>query len=402
MTVEVLLKRGANSRTFNLDGKTPLHSAAPLTQGNQVKKSGYDPIVWQVQDHTQHGRWSRVKDHLDKGFDPFVTDWKGRTLLHMAAYLDKNDVQKESTAAVDEMAAEGVKMLLSKGAYPSRRDKDGNTPLHLAVIKGHSRTAEAILERYNAPMNEVNNEKESLLHLATHYEGTADEERDGPSCLSILLGFRDTKVDLQDSEGRTPLHVAAWLGDVRTAETLLKDRHNLHIPNFLNIMDEEGRTAFMSAVYYRNLEVAKLLLEKGADIHFGSARGPCSQDQRECELRFLEAVPLLLDMGVSPNITGYKRRSLLNVAAEVGDWVMAEKLLENKADVNHQTADGRTSLHLAAIAGSADVVYMLIEHKADVRIKDKSGRIAESYTKDETIMHSLRWGKIGQLLDRNA
>ena len=63
-------------------------------------------------------------------------------------------------------------------------------------------------------------------------------------------------------------------------------------------------------------------------------------------------------------------RTLLHLAP---NWKVAERLINEGADVNAQDNYGITPLRSAAHADSADLVKLLIAHGGDVNAKDNEG-----------------------------
>ncbi|WP_265033965.1 ankyrin repeat domain-containing protein [Wolbachia endosymbiont (group A) of Sicus ferrugineus] len=56
---------------------------------------------------------------------------------------------------------------IQKGADVNAKDKDGNTPLHLAAMKGKIDVVKILLE-YNADVNTKNNEGRTALYYAAN------------------------------------------------------------------------------------------------------------------------------------------------------------------------------------------------------------------------------------------
>lgn len=75
-----------------------------------------------------------------------------------------------------------------------------------------------------------------------------------------LLIREGAKPDLADSECRAPLHVAAYLGDMKFCQLLLDAEANV------NQVDIAGRTPLHVAVWEDNTDVVQFLLEKGAAV----------------------------------------------------------------------------------------------------------------------------------------
>jgi len=73
--------------------------------------------------------------------------------------------------------------------------------------------------------------------------------------------------DLRDSDGRTPLHVAAERGDVRIARALLDHGASL------DPREQEGQTPLHLAAEQGHAGVAQLLVRRGADIGTRDERG---------------------------------------------------------------------------------------------------------------------------------
>lgn len=137
-------------------------------------------------------------------------------------------------------------------------------------------------------------------------------------------------------EGRTPLHVAAYEGNLDAVRLLLQ--HGAHV----HAKDRYGRTPLLDAVQMDRHAVISALRQCGA--HLGAAN------------------PVL----------GEKLCS----AAAVGDVRRLESFRLAGADLGQRDLSGRTPLHVAAQLGRTSASLFLVSSGVDVRAKDMSGRTA--------------------------
>jgi|SRR5215471_5098375 len=109
------------------------------------------------------------------------------------------DPKKEIIKAAKKGSVESVKALLA--GHPGlldARDKDGSTPLHCAVWKGHPEMVEALINAgadVNA-RNENDHWGTTPLHAAAHANQAG---------IAQLLIDRGADLNAKDREGRTPL-----------------------------------------------------------------------------------------------------------------------------------------------------------------------------------------------------
>jgi len=109
------------------------------------------------------------------------------------------DPAKEIIKAAKSANVARIKELLAQdNSLIDARDKDGSTPLHCAVWKGHEDVV-ALLVRAGADVN-AHNENDhwgtTPLHAAAHANQTA---------IAQLLIDHGAEVNAKDREGRTPL-----------------------------------------------------------------------------------------------------------------------------------------------------------------------------------------------------
>ncbi|WP_145971879.1 ankyrin repeat domain-containing protein [Wolbachia endosymbiont of Cimex lectularius] len=131
---------------------------------------------------------------------------------------------------------EMVKLLLKKGAT-NVPNQYGQTPLHYAAERGHVQTVETLLKEGNADVDLQDKNGKTPLHRATGRKGEHIQ------VVAILLQEK-AKVNLQDKEGKTSLHYAAENEYTQIAEALLKKGADV------NVQDKDGRTPLYYAVYY--------------------------------------------------------------------------------------------------------------------------------------------------------
>src|SRR5215813_12625880 len=129
------------------------------------------------------------------------------------------DPAKEIIKAAKTGDVERVKNLLAiDKSLMAARDKDGSTPLHCAVWKGHQPVVEQLLK--------------SGADVNTHNEN--------------------------DHWGTTPLHAAAHANQAAIAQLLIDRGASV------NAKDREGRTPLFHTTFHKATAVAKLLAKHGA------------------------------------------------------------------------------------------------------------------------------------------
>jgi ankyrin repeat protein len=151
----------------------------------------------------------------------------------------------------------------------------------------------------------------------------------------------------------------------------------------------ENRTPLHSAAFYGDLELVQKLIEYDADISAEDRcrRTPVYNASEGCHSEYRSVIRLLLDYGVDINARTSFSWTPLYVAVDHGTLEAVRLLLERGA--NPLISDGSTPLHKASYTGRLEVVHLLLEHGADVKVEDKRGRtalqVAEEGRKDEVV-----------------
>lgn len=112
-----------------------------------------------------------------------------------------------------------VNLLLESGADPNYADPEGSQAIHYCAQhqKGHLTKAIELLENWGANLEALNNNRESILHLACQYAGQLSLFDFVTSLPAKLL---NRLANTTDSVGKTPLHHAARVGCMKTVSLL--------------------------------------------------------------------------------------------------------------------------------------------------------------------------------------
>ncbi|KAJ6437571.1 hypothetical protein O9K51_09777 [Purpureocillium lavendulum] len=196
------------------------------------------------------------------------------------------------------------------------------------------------------------------LHLAAYFGMCKAAET------LLQLGYSP---GLKDNHLYTPLWYAALAGHKSAVKLLLEAGADANVaaPRFC------GLTALQVAAKEGRLDVLKELLAAGADVNASAAKlAGRTAVQAAAESGHLEVVNELLSAGADVNAAAVnvKGRTALQAAAEGGHLDVIEKLLTAGADINAAGGPkiGRTALQAAAEGGRLEVVNKLLSAGADV------------------------------------
>ncbi len=299
-----------------------------------------------------------------------------------------------------------VKRLLSEGADPNKREKNGKTPLMEAAAYGYTDTMRVLLD-HGAEVNAADMVGWTALFWASFSRRTEAMR---------LLVTKGADVNAKDNEKKSALFWAASSGDADTAKTLLEKGARP------NAKDSHGWTPLMSAADLGHLDTVRVLVAKGADIQVKDKDGNTAMSLAE-KYKFTEIVAILqgashpaqeknakepskssspvgTSSGAVTPAAGTKnskasstspaqpsaipvpsKSELLNEkllqAAESGDTAEVLSLIRDGAGVNAVgNTYGNTALMKAAARGYTNTVKALLEKGAEVDARDNAGRTA--------------------------
>ena len=320
-----LLDHGADVHAHNADGQTPLHRVS-LNQ-RLISASGYKEANRLAQLLLERGADVNAQDKdqatplhlgsfmsnvettrvlLDHGANIHAKNIQGKTPLHI---VSQGDYYGYEPALVD--------LLLSRGADVNAQDNNQATPFLLASFCLKPEIAEKLFQN-GADVNAVSIHGQNAFHLLSQ-NLRYDNEKSGTRLGKLLL---EVGVDLngRDKDGRIPLHLAGFYGQVGVAEALLEGATQV------NATDISGHTPLHQVTL-----------------------GNRDYKQFGMNSWFLKEHP------------GRVLR-------------LAQRLLESGADVNAQNKDLDTSLHLASRLRLHDMARLLLKHGASVNVMNSEGK----------------------------
>ena len=415
---QLLLERGADVNGRRNDHQTPLHLASYYGNVEIVRlilDHGADPEVNAEGEKPLHrvsyGKYRSQEDGvrvaqllLERGADVNGRRNDHQTPLHLASYSGNVEIVRLllDHGADPEANAEGVmaekpmhkvsygkyrseedgvrvaQLLLERGADVNTRRNDHQTPLHLASYSGNVEIVHLLLNNGADP--EANAEGEKPLHRVSYGECRSKE---GGVRVAQLLLKRGADVNIRCNDHQTPLHFAAYFGNVEIVRLLLDHGADpeanaegrmgekpLHEVSYGECRSQEG-----------GVRVTQLLLERGADVN-------TRRNDHQMPLHLashygiVEIVRLLLDHGADPeaNAEGdLEEKPLHKVSygkyrSQEGGVRVAQLLLEHGVDVNTRRNDRWTPLHVASHFGTFEIVQVLIDHSAEVDAVDDFGK----------------------------
>jgi serine/threonine-protein phosphatase 6 regulatory ankyrin repeat subunit B len=246
--IQVLLDRQANIEIGNLNGRTPLISAAGYGDTEIV-----DLLL----------RYDADVGHANN---------KGATPLHLAVYANS-------------MVC--AHMLLTQGADLNAADVNGNSPLMLAFRCEDSDDMVAMLLDMKANVNSVSANGLTVLHRAISNENAG---------MVATLLRRGATVNHPLPDGATPLHTAVFLQNSEIVDILLQFQANVDRPM------ADGTAPLHSAVRMPSLDIAKRLLDHGCSqggaLHIAAERG--GYDHTKLLLRYKAEVNAVDRYGAAP------------------------------------------------------------------------------------------------------
>jgi hypothetical protein len=203
--------------------------------------------------------------------------------------------------------------------YFALYDKSPAAPLYYAALCGFHDLVEHLITKHPQDVNADGGHhvRPLVAALAGQHFQTAD-----------LLRHNGADLDVRGYEGRIPLHIAAYSGNLEVVRILIE-----YDPANINARDEAGETPLHWPSRGDNIKdgsVFRLLLEHGADVNAQSQIG----------------------------------RTPLHVASLMGKLEVVRLLLEHGADVEAKGNDGMTALEEAAVRGHDEIVKLLREHGA--------------------------------------
>lgn len=252
-----------------------------------------------------HGNRATIQELLEKEGSHFVylRDKNGDTPLHLACRTKKPD-QAEAM----------IKLLIKNGADINARNTYLATPLHIAIATENYAAATTLLQLPGIEPNYLNERSYTPLHEATFKRST--------SFIKLLLASPAILPNVATCDGATPLHFAAMWGFYPEAKLLLT--HPNTDPNAKqHAGDYVGATPLHFAALQAQPQIVALLLEKNADVSIIASQGLFKgftplhfAVMNPDTINVLKTVKLLLQAGANPNIPsalGKKPIDLTNV-----------------------------------------------------------------------------------------
>ena len=160
------------------------------------------------------------------------------------------------------------------------------------------------------------------------------------------------------------IHDAARQGNLEKVRTLVDSD-----PALVAAKDKGGETPLHWAAFSGNVDLVRFLLEKGAEVDARNGRGLTPLAFTALKGR-TPAAGLLIERGADVNVRNALNMTPLIIAAEQGSMELVGKLIAAGADVGIESRIG-TALHRAAFKGQTEVIQVLLKAGAKTEVMSR-------------------------------
>lgn len=184
--------------------------------------------------------------------------------------------------------------------------------------------------------------------------------------VKYILSQNQNLINMKNSDGLTPLNLAAYRGQVEIVKELLDlgaDASN---------GDNENSRPIHNAALAGHVNVLELLLSNGDDINAIDDNGNSPLLWTLLRRQYI-AADFLLDQKASVQIVSSRGMSALHFAVQSGRVDLVVKILDLGADVNATTSNNQTPLFLALYNDDKDVADILLDSGANVEDTTSQG-----------------------------
>ena len=244
------------------------------------------------------------------------------------------------------------------GADLTTQNRNGDTPLNLALKHGHDKVAHALLE---CSVDVRDKDGKTRLHYVC---------AEGKLNLARTLIAHKVNMTIQDRDGATALMLAIKHGHDNVAHTLLED---YQCP--VDIRDKDGNTVLHYACRANATLSVKTLIQKyNVDMYSRNDNNDmplhvaATDDSQEVVLALVQ------EFCCDVNIKGCLGRSALHSACTEGHVDMV-KCLSNYISLLVVDDYGNTPLHTCCEFGNTDCVEALLSLNAPVLARNNYGKI---------------------------
>ncbi len=270
--------------------------------------------------------------------------------------------------AIKRMDLGSVEDALARGADHHAKDEDHATPLHRAVVQGHQKIVQALLDHgVEVDIRDV------FVRTPLHWVCGGDWRVPFPMVLpgmgsgemARMLLQNGADVDAITMDGEGPLHLVSRESRADVAEVLVDFGADATAP------DRWGKTPLHRAARQGAKSIVELLISAGGEVNRKMGYHGMIPLHEAAVCGDEDVVRNLIEYGACPNAKASSGATPLHYVTSES---AARLLIQSGAGINSKDKHGMTPLHWAAMNNRTGVVRALIdEEQTELDARDKRG-----------------------------
>lgn len=326
---------------------------------------------------------------VDKGLDLSIQNIDGDTTLHLAVRAEmENLVTRIVAMSIKNTPTTATEEMLP---YINLQNKDGDTALHIAVRQNNHAIVETLLGCADLKLDVQNNELETVLHISQKLDKVVKTkmvklaiEKESENHVSELNQSRDSIYDNVIDGSQS---VNSNNGNNENISSL--DESGKPVCNHVveggqsenkkkkcigNIEDRHGNTLLHVFASQNERELMEMVLS------LSCTKTKIKNEDHETSLHvavkgssFDLIRPLIKEDLELLNIPDRNGDTILHYAIKTDNVTLTDELIKLGADLNRRNEVAHSPLHLSVIGGNAAILRLLLKRDANMKIRNNDG-----------------------------